>query len=187
MKRLRDAHMSSMMNYLLNLDKLKNLISGSIWARDQVLDEEFILGHRLAVYTLRGKMRGWYFWEACSLIIVTIFSLRHDSKSGGLFLWKCWFGICLSELLYAGVSLYRISFSFFFLSLSLRFPAVKKKFMTELKELRQKEQSPYVVQSTISLIMGVKFFRIKMYPVEDFEASFQFMQVQQTSLDSATV
>lgn len=78
---------------------------------------------------------------------------------------------------YAGVSLYRISFHFFF---SLRFPAVKKKFMTELKELRQKEQSPYVVQSTISLIMGVKFFRIKMYPVEDFEASFQFMQVQQT-------
>uniref|UniRef100_A0A8C6KTX9 FRY microtubule binding protein n=1 Tax=Nothobranchius furzeri TaxID=105023 RepID=A0A8C6KTX9_NOTFU len=57
-----------------------------------------------------------------------------------------------------------------------KFPAVKKKFATELKELRQKEQSPYVVQSTISLIMGVKFFRIKMYPVEDFEASFQFMQ-----------
>ncbi|XP_057694873.1 protein furry homolog isoform X1 [Corythoichthys intestinalis] len=57
-----------------------------------------------------------------------------------------------------------------------KFPAVKKKFMMELKELRQKEQSPYVVQSTISLIMGVKFFRIKMYPVEDFEASFQFMQ-----------
>ncbi|CAM9154197.1 unnamed protein product [Lampetra planeri] len=57
-----------------------------------------------------------------------------------------------------------------------KFPAVKKKFMYELKELRQKEQSPYVVQSTISLIMGVKFFRIKMYPVEDFEASFQFMQ-----------
>ncbi|XP_072557532.1 protein furry homolog isoform X2 [Paramormyrops kingsleyae] len=57
-----------------------------------------------------------------------------------------------------------------------RFPAVKKKFMAELKELRQKEQSPAVVQSTVSLIMGVKFFRIKMYPVEDFEASFQFMQ-----------
>ncbi|XP_039601673.1 protein furry homolog isoform X2 [Polypterus senegalus] len=57
-----------------------------------------------------------------------------------------------------------------------KFPAVKKKFMAELKELRQKEQSPYVVQSSISLIMGVKFFRIKMYPVEDFEASFQFMQ-----------
>lgn len=57
-----------------------------------------------------------------------------------------------------------------------KFPAVKKKFMAELKELRQKEQSPYVVQSIISLIMGVKFFRIKMYPVEDFEASLQFMQ-----------
>ena len=60
---------------------------------------------------------------------------------------------------------------------SFRFPAVRKKFISELKELRQKEQSPYVIQSTISLIMGVKFFRIKMYPVEDFEASFQFMQV----------
>lgn len=59
----------------------------------------------------------------------------------------------------------------------LRFPAVKKKFMAELKELRHKEQSPYVVQSIISLIMGMKFFRIKMYPVEDFEASLQFMQV----------
>uniref|UniRef100_A0A671L8N1 Protein furry homolog n=1 Tax=Sinocyclocheilus anshuiensis TaxID=1608454 RepID=A0A671L8N1_9TELE len=57
-----------------------------------------------------------------------------------------------------------------------KFPAVKKRFMSELKELRQKEQSPYVVQSTISLIMGVKFFRVKMYPVEEFEASFQFMQ-----------
>ncbi|XP_035391470.1 protein furry homolog isoform X3 [Electrophorus electricus] len=57
-----------------------------------------------------------------------------------------------------------------------RFPAVRKKFISELKELRQKEQSPHVVKSIISLIMGVKFFRIKMYPVEDFEASFQFMQ-----------
>ncbi|XP_060682111.1 protein furry homolog isoform X1 [Hemiscyllium ocellatum] len=57
-----------------------------------------------------------------------------------------------------------------------KFPAVKKKFMSELKELRQKEQNPYVVQSSISLIMGMKFFRIKMYPVEEFEASFQFMQ-----------
>ncbi|KAI1241934.1 hypothetical protein IHE44_0005442 [Lamprotornis superbus] len=52
----------------------------------------------------------------------------------------------------------------------------EKKFMAELKELRHKEQSPYVVQSIISLIMGMKFFRIKMYPVEDFEASLQFMQ-----------
>ncbi|XP_060753685.1 protein furry homolog isoform X3 [Neoarius graeffei] len=57
-----------------------------------------------------------------------------------------------------------------------KFPAVKKKFLSELKELRQKEQNPCVVQSTISLIMGLKFFRVKMYPVEDFEASFQFLQ-----------
>lgn len=66
---------------------------------------------------------------------------------------------------------------YIYIYFSFRFSAVKKKFMTELKELRQKEQSPAVVQSTISLIMGLKFFRIKMYPVEDFEASFQFMQV----------
>ncbi|XP_016144024.1 protein furry homolog-like [Sinocyclocheilus grahami] len=57
-----------------------------------------------------------------------------------------------------------------------KFQAVRKKFITELKELRLKEQSPHVVQSIISLIMGMKFFRVKMYPVEDFEASFQFMQ-----------
>ncbi|KAM9286630.1 protein furry homolog-like isoform 3-T3 [Cariama cristata] len=57
-----------------------------------------------------------------------------------------------------------------------KFQAVRKKFVTELKELRQKEQSPHIVQSIISLIMGMKFFRVKMYPVEDFEASFQFMQ-----------
>lgn len=61
--------------------------------------------------------------------------------------------------------------------LLFRFQAVRKKFVTELKELRQKEQSPHIVQSIISLIMGMKFFRVKMYPVEDFEASFQFMQV----------
>lgn len=60
---------------------------------------------------------------------------------------------------------------------ALRFQAVRKKFITELKELRLKEQSPFVVQSIISLIMGMKFFRVKMYPLEDFEASFQFMQV----------
>ncbi|XP_057696254.1 protein furry homolog-like isoform X2 [Corythoichthys intestinalis] len=57
-----------------------------------------------------------------------------------------------------------------------KFLAVTKKFNTELDELRKKEQSPYIVQSIISLIMGMKFFRVKMYPVEDFEASFLFMQ-----------
>lgn len=65
----------------------------------------------------------------------------------------------------------------YFSACALRFQAVRKKFITELKELRQKEQSSHVVQSIISLIMGMKFFRVKMYPVEDFEASFQFMQV----------
>lgn len=81
----------------------------------------------------------------------------------------------LSDL---SLSLSLFDFLFSGLFRSLRFPAVRKKFISELKELRQKEQSPYVVKSIISLIMGIKFFRIKMYPVEDFEASFQFMQVQ---------
>lgn len=69
-----------------------------------------------------------------------------------------------------------------------RFQAVRKKFITELKELRLKEQSPHVVQSIITLIMGMKFFRVKMYPVEDFEASFQFMQVStmHTNTDMST-
>uniref|UniRef100_T1J0K0 DAD domain-containing protein n=1 Tax=Strigamia maritima TaxID=126957 RepID=T1J0K0_STRMM len=57
-----------------------------------------------------------------------------------------------------------------------RLHSVKKKFMGELKELRSKEPSPAVTQSIISLLMGMKFFRIKMVPIEEFEASFQFMQ-----------
>ncbi|XP_050432999.1 protein furry isoform X2 [Adelges cooleyi] len=57
-----------------------------------------------------------------------------------------------------------------------RFLSVRKRFMAELKELRAKEPSPHVTQAIISLLMGMKFFRIKMVPIEDFEASFQFMQ-----------
>lgn len=56
-----------------------------------------------------------------------------------------------------------------------RFGSVKKRFMTELKELRAKEPNPHTTQSIISLLMGMKFFRVKMVPIEEFEASFQFM------------
>lgn len=56
-----------------------------------------------------------------------------------------------------------------------RFQSVRKRFMTELKELRAKEPSPHTTQSIISLLMGMKFFRVKMVPIEEFEASFQFM------------
>jgi len=42
-----------------------------------------------------------------------------------------------------------------------RFLSVRKRFMTELKELRAKEPSPNVIQAIISLLMGMKFFRIK--------------------------
>uniref|UniRef100_A0A182YPI0 Protein furry n=1 Tax=Anopheles stephensi TaxID=30069 RepID=A0A182YPI0_ANOST len=56
-----------------------------------------------------------------------------------------------------------------------RFSSVRKRFMTELKELRSKEPSPFTTHSIISLLMGMKFFRVKMAPIEEFEASFQFM------------
>lgn len=54
--------------------------------------------------------------------------------------------------------------------------SVRTRFMNELKELRSKEAGPHVTQSIISLLMGMKFFRVKMVPIEEFEASFQFMQ-----------
>ncbi|XP_037930850.1 protein furry isoform X3 [Teleopsis dalmanni] len=56
-----------------------------------------------------------------------------------------------------------------------RFSSVRKRFMSELKDLRAKEPSPTTTQSIISLLMGMKFFRVKMVPIEEFEASFQFM------------
>nr|CAD7427510.1 unnamed protein product [Timema monikensis] len=57
-----------------------------------------------------------------------------------------------------------------------RFLSVRKRFMGELKELKSKEPNPSTTQSIICLLMGMKFFRVKMVPIEEFEASFQFMQ-----------
>ena len=57
-----------------------------------------------------------------------------------------------------------------------RFQSVRKRFMNEFKELKNKESNPITTHSIISLLMGMKFFRIKMVPIEEFEASFQFMQ-----------
>jgi hypothetical protein len=48
--------------------------------------------------------------------------------------------------------------------------------MNELKELKNKEPNPITAHSIISLLVGMKFFRLKMVPIEEFEASFQFMQ-----------
>lgn len=42
-----------------------------------------------------------------------------------------------------------------------RFPSVRKKFTAQLKELRSKEPSTHTSQSIVSLLMGMKFFRIK--------------------------
>ena len=42
-----------------------------------------------------------------------------------------------------------------------RFHSVRKRFMSELKELRSRESSPATTQAIISLLMGMKFFRVK--------------------------
>ena len=57
-----------------------------------------------------------------------------------------------------------------------RFLSIKRRFFAELRELRMREPSTHTTQSVISLLMGMKFFRVKMVPFEDFEHSFQFMQ-----------
>jgi hypothetical protein len=56
-----------------------------------------------------------------------------------------------------------------------RFGSVRVRFLSELAELRAKEPTSATTQSIVSLLMGMKFFRIKMAPIEDFEASFQFL------------
>ena len=42
-----------------------------------------------------------------------------------------------------------------------RFVSVKKRFTMELKELRGRETQSLVAQNVISLLMGMKFFRVK--------------------------
>ena len=42
-----------------------------------------------------------------------------------------------------------------------RFLSVRKRFVSELKELRSREPSQATTQAIISLLMGVKFVRVK--------------------------
>ncbi|KAK3099884.1 hypothetical protein FSP39_011237 [Pinctada imbricata] len=46
-----------------------------------------------------------------------------------------------------------------------RFQAVRKHFMSELKELKSRDQTPYIAQSIISLLTGLKYFRVKVISV----------------------
>ncbi|XP_037086706.1 protein furry-like [Pollicipes pollicipes] len=57
-----------------------------------------------------------------------------------------------------------------------RIHSVRARFMHELRELNAKESSQQTTQGIIALLMGMKFFRVKMVPIEEFEISFQFMQ-----------
>ncbi|XP_070197468.1 protein furry-like isoform X3 [Littorina saxatilis] len=56
-----------------------------------------------------------------------------------------------------------------------RFSAVRKKFNGELRELKLRDQTPYTAQSIISLLIGLKFFRVKMHPIEEFEGCVHFL------------
>ncbi|XP_063413170.1 protein furry-like isoform X1 [Mytilus trossulus] len=56
-----------------------------------------------------------------------------------------------------------------------RFHAVKKHFNLELRELKIRDQTPYTAQSIISLLTGLKYFKVKMHPIEEFEASVSFL------------
>ena len=51
---------------------------------------------------------------------------------------------------------------------AFRFLAVRKRFMQELKELKSKDQTPMTTHSIISLLMGMKFFRVKVIIHYDF-------------------
>ncbi|KAK4475902.1 hypothetical protein MN116_001147 [Schistosoma mekongi] len=57
-----------------------------------------------------------------------------------------------------------------------RFALVRHKFMSCLNDLRSKENSQNNRASIVSLIMGMKFFRVKMHPIEDFVNCFTFLQ-----------
>ncbi|CAH8669843.1 unnamed protein product [Schistosoma rodhaini] len=57
-----------------------------------------------------------------------------------------------------------------------RFALVRHKFMSCLNDLRSKENSQNNRASIVSLIMGMKFFRVKMHPIEDFVKCFTFLQ-----------
>jgi len=57
-----------------------------------------------------------------------------------------------------------------------RFKSVRKRFLSELNELRARESTPNNIQSIVTLLSSMKFFRVKMAPIEEFEASLQFLQ-----------
>ncbi|VDN97553.1 unnamed protein product [Rodentolepis nana] len=56
-----------------------------------------------------------------------------------------------------------------------RFNLVRQHFSTRLEHLRAKESSPHTMHSIISLLMGMKFFRVKMHPIEEFVNYFTFL------------
>ena len=51
-----------------------------------------------------------------------------------------------------------------------RFSAVRRRFMAELRNPQN------TVHTTVSIIEGMKFLRVKMFPVEELEAWFAFLQ-----------
>ncbi|VDM01119.1 unnamed protein product [Schistocephalus solidus] len=56
-----------------------------------------------------------------------------------------------------------------------RFALVRQHFTEKLARLRAKESSSFTTHSIISLLMGMKFFRVKMHPIEEFVSYFEFL------------
>jgi len=54
----------------------------------------------------------------------------------------------------------------------LRFQSVRRMFLFELDEARKSEHGSRLI---LGLVMGMRFYRVTMYPVEDFENSFRLV------------
>ena len=66
-----------------------------------------------------------------------------------------------------------------------RFASVKKRFTVELKEFRGRETQSLVAQNIISLLMGMKFFRVKVVSI--FACSFIISVVSVYNINVNTI
>ncbi len=58
-----------------------------------------------------------------------------------------------------------VTLCFFFDCVIFRFPLVRQHFTAKLSALRAKETNSFTTHSIISLLMGMKFFRVKVRPM----------------------
>lgn len=61
---------------------------------------------------------------------------------------------------------------------SIRFSSVRRRFLSELREAQSNQNT------LVSIIEGMKFVRVKMFPVEEIEDRFAFLQVYHPTIVS---